>query len=140
MAKKILMIDDDVDFVAIQSEILESAGFSVTACHSSAEGLEMVTKGPPPDLIIVDLMMERDDSGFTFCHAVKRNPKTAKIPVLMLTAVARDRSIGFDLKSPQARDWIKADDFADKPIRKETLLAKVHHLLGEPAEDNAGKH
>jgi putative two-component system response regulator len=129
----ILMIDDDVDFVAIQREILEGAGFTVAAIHSSEEALKSLETGTLPDLIIADLMMEHDDSGFRMCHALKRNPRTARVPILMLTGVVRDRNIGFDLKSPAAREWIKADDFAEKPIRPEQLLAHVRHLLGLPA-------
>ncbi|RCK79577.1 MAG: two-component response regulator [Candidatus Ozemobacter sibiricus] len=130
----ILIVDDDIDFVAIQREVLEKDGNHVDAVHTAKDGLEWLQKNALPDLIIVDLMIERDDAGFTFCHAVKRDPRTQKIPILMLTGVSKARSIGFDLKSPSSREWIKADDFAEKPIRSETLLAKVHHLLGQPAE------
>ncbi|NLI77611.1 MAG: response regulator [Candidatus Riflebacteria bacterium] len=133
----ILIVDDDVDFVAIQREVLERDGNHVDAVHTAQDGLEWLAKNPLPDLIMVDLMIERDDAGFTFCHAVKRDARTAKIPVLMLTGVSKARSIGFDLKSPSSREWIKADDFAEKPIRPDILLAKVHHLLGQPAEKPA---
>lgn len=138
MAHKILLVDDDPDFTAIHKEILEKDGFQVSVLHNSIEAAEALEAGKEtPALIMVDLMMEKDDSGFKFCHRVRKNPQTAKTPILMCTGVARARSLGFDIKSPEAREWIKADDFAEKPIRAETLLAKVHHLLGEPAEQNS---
>ena len=132
----ILIVDDDIDFAAIQTEVLEKNGFTVETRINSEEGWDALQKGEvKPDLIIVDLMMEADDSGFTFCHRAKRLAATAHIPILMLTGVSKERNMGFDLKSPSAREWIKADDFAEKPIRPEILLAKVRHLLGEPAVD-----
>ncbi len=139
MAHKILLVDDDPDFTAIHKEILEKDGFQVSVIHNSVEAAEALETGKEsPDLIMCDLMMEKDDSGFKFCHRIRRNPKTAKLPILMCTGVARARSLGFDIKSPEAREWIKADDFVEKPIRAETLLAKVHHLLGEPAVTTSG--
>jgi CheY-like chemotaxis protein len=141
MSKKVLIVDDDVDFALIQKEILEKDGFVVQMIHSSDEALKTLEDGEPPDLIISDLMMEKDDSGFTLCHKLKRAPKTSKVPILMLTGVGQVRSIGFDLKSSASREWIKADDFAEKPVRPEVLLAKVRHLLGMSAEaEDAGGH
>ena len=140
MAKHIFIVDDDIDFVAIQKEVLEKEGFTVSFVHTAGEAIKQLESPTLPDLIISDLMIERDDAGFTFCHKVKANPQTKHIPILMLTGVSQARNIGFDLKSPSAREWIKADDFAEKPIRPETLLAKVHHLLGEPSEKPTSHH
>ncbi len=135
--KKIFIIDDDIDFVAIQSEILRKGGFEVSACHNSGEALTQLASAPAlPDMIIVDLMMERDDAGFQVCHALKKDPRTKSVPILMLTGVNKARNLGFDLKSPSAREWIKADDFAEKPIRPENLLARVHHLLKTPGHES----
>ena len=137
--KLVLIVDDDPDFAAISGEILQKAGYAVRHELSAGAALEVLQQGAVvPDLIISDLMMERDDAGFRFCHAVRKLAgRLAQTPILMLTAVARARAIPFDLKSPAAREWIKADDFAEKPIRKETLLAKVRHLLSEPADGAA---
>lgn len=141
MAKHVFMVDDDPDFLAIHKEILEKDGFTVSTRPNSEEGLKALQLGElKPDLIICDLMMEKDDSGFTFCHNVRKIPTFARTPILMLTGVNRAKNMPFDLKSPSAREWIKASDFAEKPIRAENLLAKVHHLLGEPAEGNQNGH
>lgn len=141
MAKNIFMVDDDPDFLEIHKEILEKGGFAVTSSPNSAEALKSLQDGAvKPDLIICDLMMEKDDSGFTFCHNVRKLAPFAKTPILMLTGVNRAKNMPFDLKSPSAREWIKASDFAEKPIRAENLLAKVHHLLGEPAEGTETGH
>ncbi|MBF0406954.1 MAG: response regulator [Candidatus Riflebacteria bacterium] len=134
MSRKILIVDDDLDFSSIHKEILEKDGFTVTAKYTSADALESLKNGSEkPDLIVCDLMMEKDDSGFTFCHNVKKTPHLARTPILMLTGVNRAKNLPFDLKSNSAREWIKADDFAEKPIRAEDFLAKIHRLLGEPS-------
>ena len=132
--KRILIIDDDVDFTSIQKEILEKAGYTAEVCHSSTEGLARAMTEPLPDLIISDLMMEHDDSGFRLCHALKKDKQTAGIPILMLTGVQKARNISFDFQAKGTREWIKADDMADKPIRPEHLLIRVRHLLGESGE------
>ena len=96
MAHKILLVDDDPDFTAIHKEILEKDGFQVSVIHNSIEAAEALEAGKEsPDLIMCDLMMEKDDSGFKFCHRVRRNPKTATLPILMCTGVARAHHEGF---------------------------------------------
>lgn len=130
MPRTVMIVDDDADFVAIQREVLERGGYEVLARPNSSEAEEFLKCGSLPDLIITDLMMNREDEGFTFCHLLKRDPRTSSIPVLMLTSVNTASRLSFDLKSEEARKWIKADDFADKPIRPENLLNKVKRLIG----------
>ncbi|PKK90922.1 MAG: hypothetical protein CVV64_03905 [Candidatus Wallbacteria bacterium HGW-Wallbacteria-1] len=131
MSKKvILLVDDDPDFIEIQSEILTRNGFEVISSVNSEEAMNLLAESKVlPDLVITDVMMSTQDEGFTFCYKVKENPRTSHLPIIMLTSVNQGRKIGFDLKSPEARKWIRADDFADKPIRPEILISKINRLL-----------
>lgn len=128
-SKQILVVDDDPDMVEQISTILSHAGFTVTTASSRAEGAEALLHGAP-DLAIVDLMMETPDAGFVLAHQVKKlHPQT---PVVILTSVAAQTNIRFDLQSTQARSWVKADRIMDKPVRPEQLVAEVCRLLKLP--------
>ncbi|MBP7867434.1 MAG: response regulator [Acidobacteria bacterium] len=127
--KKILIIDDDADFVEINRTVLEAAGFAVKHAYSGKDGVAAAL-ADPPDLVILDLMMEHWDSGFVAARRIKGDPATAGVPVLMLTGVTRETGMSFDLDSPGEREWIKADMFLSKPLRPEELLQRVKAVLG----------
>lgn len=126
---RIFIIDDDVDFVNIHKEILEKEGHSVETFYTSSDALSRLSNQPLPDAIIVDLMIEKDDAGIVFCHKVKSNSQTKHIPIIMLTSVNTIKNLNLDVKSNFAREWIKADKFLDKPVRKENLISLVNHVL-----------
>ncbi len=84
--KSILMLDDDPTFLEATKVVLEGSGYRVitTTCPEDCFGKLKETK---PDLIILDVMMVRDHTGFDVCRDLKRDPETKGIPILMLTAV-----------------------------------------------------
>ena len=125
---KILLVDDDEDFLEMHKAVLKNHGYDVLTASSGHEGLEKV-RSDMPDLIILDLMMEKHDSGFSFSKEVKTDPLFKKIPILMVTAVAEATGYRFSLKEDGY--WMKTDDFLDKPVMPDVLLAKVEKLLEE---------
>jgi CheY-like chemotaxis protein len=132
--KKILIIDDNINFVKMNSAVLEAGGYEVEAAYNAEEGYTKVEYGQP-DAIVLDLMMERHDSGFTLAKKLKSHPIFKRIPILMLTAVGEATGFKFSMESDGY--WMKTDDFADKPIEPDLLLEKVEHLIsaGEAAEE-----
>ncbi|MCK4409276.1 MAG: response regulator [Candidatus Eisenbacteria sp.] len=131
--KKILIIDDNINFVRINSAVLVSGGYDVEAAFNAEEGFTKVEYGQP-DAIVLDLMMERHDSGFTLAKKLKTHPIYKKIPILMLTAVGEATGFKFSMESDGY--WMKTDDFADKPIEPDLLLERVAKLIKD-AEDAA---
>lgn len=124
---KILIIDDDPDIVETTKIILESKGYSVECAESGKQGLEKL-KTVQPDLIILDVMMERQSSGFEVSREIKNNPQFKNIPILMLTAV--QEKTGFDFsKEAKHEAWLPVDDFVEKPIHPEELLKKAEELI-----------
>lgn len=123
---KILLVDNDVDFIDLNKAVLENSGFDVVVAYSSAEGLDRV-RFEQPDLIVLDLMMEKHDSGFGFAKALKADPTSKNIPILMLTAVGSETGMEFS----QELDgyWMKTDDYANKPLLPEDLVKKINELL-----------
>ena len=123
---KILLVDDDVDFLEIHKAILEKHNYQVLTATSAEEGL-MRVRTDMPDLIVLDLIMEKHDAGFSFSKRVKTDPLFKKIPILMVTSVAEATGYRFSLKEDGY--WMKVDDFIDKPVKPEVLLKKVNSLL-----------
>jgi len=97
MAKHILLVDDSRDFIVATRAFLEEEGYEVTEAHDGVQGLERV-KERKPDLIILDVMMPRLN-GWETLRALQNEEDTARIPVLMLTALKEPEDVkeGFDL-------------------------------------------
>ncbi len=128
---RILIIDDDPDIVEAMKVTLESKQYGVATAESGEEGLKKV-KLKRPDLIILDIMMETGDKGFDVCRELKKDQNYKEIPILMLTAI-KERT-GFDFKE-EARDeaWLPVDDYVEKPLKPDELIAKVETLLKRKA-------
>jgi two-component system alkaline phosphatase synthesis response regulator PhoP len=128
---KILLVDNDVDFIDLNKAVLENNGFEVVIAYSGAEGLDRV-RFEQPDLIVLDLMMEKHDTGFGFARAIKADPTTKDIPILMLTAVGSET--GMDFSQELDGYWMKTDDYANKPLLPEDLVKKINELLARSAQ------
>ncbi|MCD4824070.1 MAG: response regulator [Phycisphaerae bacterium] len=124
--KSILIIDDDEDYLFQQKAYLEAAGYEVIATESSEKAEELIEQHKP-DLVVVDLMMEEDDTGFRLCYFIKKNHPS--MPVIMATGVAAEAGIEFNAVTDEERLWLKADVVLAKPFRCEQLEAKIKCLL-----------
>jgi len=126
---KILIVDDDPDFIEIGKLSLEGMGYRVLSASTGREGWEMVEK-ETPDLVILDLMMEDLDAGMTLSNRIKSHPRYANIPIFMLTSNSRETGIDFTTRSEEDLRKLKVDDFHSKPIKVKILREKVEKLLG----------
>lgn len=117
---RILVIDDDAAIAELVAVNLEMAGYEVTQAEDGIKGQALAIQ-LLPDLIVLDLMLPRVD-GFTVCQRLRRDDRTADIPVLMLTALSQtqDKVEGFNSG---------ADDYLTKPFELEEMLARVRALL-----------
>ncbi|MBN2342893.1 MAG: response regulator [Deltaproteobacteria bacterium] len=122
--KKVLLVDDDVDFLEQHRIFLESEDFEVISAHSRAEA-ETILEDLTPDLAILDLMMDETDDGFVLAYHIKK--KNRDIPVILVTAVTSETSLEFDTIGSEG-SWIKADAMLPKPIRFEQLKREIHRL------------
>ncbi len=122
----ILLVDDDIDYLFQMEMNLKNMGYHVITCESRKEGEKMLQK-IRPDLAIFDLMMETEDSGFILSYKAKQ--KYPDLPVIIATAVASETGISFGLNSPEEKEWIKADLYLEKGIRKEQLQKEIEKLL-----------
>lgn len=124
--EKILLVDDDLDFLELHKAVLKKHGYEVLTATNSREGIERV-RTDMPDLIILDLMMEKHDAGFLFSKQIKNDPLFKKIPILMISAVAE--ATGYSFSMEEDGYWMKTDDFLNKPVMPDVLIAKVRQLI-----------
>jgi CheY-like chemotaxis protein len=118
---KILLVDDDADFVESTKTVLESKPYEVIVAVNGDDGLRKARE-ENPDLILLDIIMPIED-GFTAAEQLKKDPKLAKIPVLMLTSYATK---GSETSIPRSRGYeLEAEDYIDKPVSPGDLLAIV---------------
>lgn len=122
---KILLVDDDIDFVEATKVILESKPYEVIVAYNGDEGLRKARE-EKPDLILMDVIMPVKD-GFTAAEQLKKDPQLGKIPTLMLTAFAAK---GTETSIPVSRGFtLEAEDYIDKPVSPKELLARVEKYL-----------
>ena len=124
--KKILLVDDDPDYLMQLTIALQDMGFEVVAADTQQEAENIIEK-IKPDLAILDLMMENQDTGFILCHKIKN--KYPDVPIIIASAVTAETGLLFDVESEEDKQWIKADLFLDKGIRMDQLHKEINKLL-----------
>ncbi|KPJ72389.1 hypothetical protein AMJ52_06460 [candidate division TA06 bacterium DG_78] len=125
--RNILLVDDDADFLTATKIVLEKSGYRVKTCLSAKECIATL-KIAKPDLIILDVMMETDHTGFDLCRELKRDIDTKDIPILMLTAVDQKYPLNFTSVAGD-ESWLPVDAFIDKPVEAKVLLERIKKLL-----------
>lgn len=122
---KILLVDDDPDFVEATKTVLESKPYEVIVAKNGDEGLRKARE-EKPDLILLDIIMPVED-GFTAAEHLKKDPKLSKIPVIMLTSFS---SKGAGTSIPRGRGFsLETEDYIEKPVSPKELLKRVQQYL-----------
>jgi DNA-binding response OmpR family regulator len=124
--KTVLIVDDDVDYLAQMEMQVRKLGFEVVTADSQKVAEELINL-VKFDLAILDLMMENKDSGFILCYKMKKhNPN---VPVIIASAVTAETGLNFGVETVADRSWIKADTFIEKGIRPDQLEREINKLL-----------
>lgn len=119
--KKILIIDDEEGYVALEKCRLEASGYEVISATSGNSGIQMAIE-KKPDIIILDVMMPAVN-GYQVCYHLKSVEKL-NIPIIMVTAMGYKKDID------QAKE-VGADDYIVKPYESKELVEKVARLLSK---------
>src|SRR5688572_14341745 len=120
MSAKILVIDDETDFIELIQYHLQKAGFEVLAAETGAHGLALVRRHVP-DLILLDMGLP-DVDGLSICEILRRDAATVRIPIVLVTAMSGEIPRAHALGSG-------ADHFLPKPFTRETLCDCVQKAL-----------
>ena len=130
-ARRILLVDDDVEFVEMNRRILEAKGYCVEGAYDAEDALARMPAFRP-HLVITDLMMKTLDAGFSFARRVKEDPQLSGVRVIMVTSVTSAMGLDFRPRTPEDLAAMHADAYFDKPVAPQALLAKVQELLAGP--------
>ena len=131
MTKKILIVDDEEAVLALVSATLASDDrYSLFLARNGVEAVKVCGR-ERPDLLFLDIMMP-DMDGYEVCRSLRKDPSTADIRIIMLTALSQD----FDRR--QATE-VGADEFMTKPFSPTALLERVEEVLGAVRESGAGE-
>ena len=124
--KKILVVDDDVDFVESISIVLEANGYDVGSANDGAAGLEKA-KADRPDLMILDVMMATDSDGFETARKIPEAPELKGLPVIMVTGIRDAKHLSYGFQPDET--WLPVDRLLEKPIDPDVLIAEVKKVL-----------
>jgi CheY-like chemotaxis protein len=133
--KRILIIDDDPDFVEGIQSILEGAGFAVDAEYNPDDGFEALQTNPP-DLLLLDIRMGRGAEGIVLARKVRKDPVLREIPVLIITGIREQIAFLFP-GEPMHPRFVAVDELVEKPVEPEFLLERVSALLAAAEERRA---
>lgn len=120
---RIAIIDDDPDIIEASSLVLKAKGYDVITASNPEDGFNIVVEHKP-DLIILDVMMDEPDDGFFLAQKFRR--QKINTPILMYTSVSKAVGLEFGLG-----EMVPVDDFVEKPISPDQLVAKVEQLLNK---------
>ena len=125
--KKILIVDDDCDFVEAVSSFLEAQDYVVLKAHDGREGLKLA-KMEHPDLIIMDVVMNERTEGFFTVQELRRTAELKSVPIFVLTSLYSKIT---DFGVPPDTGWLAHDEFFSKPVDMPGLVGKIRQRIGE---------
>lgn len=127
MAKKILVIDDDVEYVDAILNLLDAKGYQAICTHDGKSGVEMA-KAEKPDMILLDVMMTTKSEGFDVARELHAEESLKGTPVVMITGVRKEMNLPFGFEPDS--DWLPVKAFLEKPIKPEVLLKTITETIG----------
>jgi CheY-like chemotaxis protein len=136
--RRILVIDDDPDFRASTATLLEAYGYRVSTALSGKQGLDALRR-EPPDLVVVDVMMESDGAGYEVNQAVKYGrdfDALRHIPIVMVSSIPLEPAIRFQTAGEVA--MITPNVYLTKPLDIPRFISEVRGLLGEHVAEPVG--
>ncbi len=124
--KKILIIDDDPDFVDSIRMVLEARGYIVEWAPDGAEGIKKA-KEIVPNLIILDVMMTKNTEGFEVSRELPKDDVLKSIPVIMITGIREKMNLAFGFEPDST--WLPVKAVLEKTIKPDQLIAKVEEFI-----------
>jgi DNA-binding response OmpR family regulator len=134
---RLLIIDDDPDYVDGIRSILEKASYQVDAAYNPKDGFEALETGNY-DLLLLDIMMGRGAEGVMVARKINKDPTLREMPVLIITGIREQMAFLFPGQAVHPR-ILPTDELMEKPVDPKLLLEKVEHLLKEASRKKAEK-
>jgi DNA-binding response OmpR family regulator len=125
--KRLLIIDDDPDYVEGIRSILEAADYRVDVEHNPKDGFKSL-QTRPPDLLLLDIMMGRGAEGVMLARKIRKDPKLRETPILIITGIREQIAFLFP-GEPVHPGFVPVDELVEKPVEPQFLLERVSALL-----------
>ena len=124
---KILVVDDDIDFINVTKMILENQNYEVVTALNKVDGMKKA-RSEKPQLAILDVMMTTEQEGFEMARELRQDPEFVSLPIILLTSV--DSATGMNFKDAAGdSDWMPVDAFIEKPVDSQKLIEEISRLL-----------
>jgi CheY-like chemotaxis protein len=126
--KKILVVDDDVQFVDTVKTLLENVGYKVDFAYQAQKGVELA-KQSKPDLILFDAMFAGPPGmdGIEAARELATVPELKNTPVIMISGIRKAMGLPFPLETDES--WLPVRAFIEKPVKPDKLLAEIKSIL-----------
>jgi CheY-like chemotaxis protein len=121
---KVLVVDDDPDFVKVTSKVLEKAGHDVVTAANGAKALK-VMRQESPDVVLLDIMMSYILDGLDVSREMAEDPELKQIPVIMVTSLTGVKGTGVF----PTDEYVPVDEWLSKPVDPDTLVKRVEETL-----------
>ena len=122
MANKVLMIDDDPEFVEAITNVLDAKGYDVTSAANGRDGVQMAVE-IDPDIILLDVMMTTKSEGFDVARQMSEHDTLKQTPVIMLTGIRKEMNLPFGFEPDS--EWLPVKAVLEKPVKPEVLLNTI---------------
>jgi CheY-like chemotaxis protein len=124
----VLIVDDDKDLVRTLATVLESAGYRISSATDGSEAWEKA-QGSPPDLAIIDVIMDTVGEGVRLTHRFRADEKLKDVPIIMLTGIKRKMRMDLRPLDEEGYRYLPVDKFIEKPVDPKVLLSEVADML-----------
>lgn len=124
--KRILIVDDDRDFVASVKDWLEANNLLVLVAYDGTAGFDLALR-EKPDLMILDVMMTSDTEGIEVSRRIAEHQELRQMPVLMLTGMRKAKNLPFGLEPDD--NWLPVRVVLEKPVPPDILLREIQRLI-----------
>ena len=126
MANKVLVIDDDNEFVEAMTNVLDAQGYEVDSAPNGKVGIAKA-KERKPDIILLDVMMTTKSEGFDVARELNKDKKLKEVPIIMITGVRKEMKLPFGFEPDEA--WLPVKGVLEKPVRPDVLLKTVEENI-----------
>jgi CheY-like chemotaxis protein len=121
---KVLVVDDDPDFVRVTSKVLEKGGYEVASAANGAKALKAMREDAP-DVVLLDIMMSYILDGLDVSRKMAEDPELKDVPVIMVTSLTGVKGSGMF----PTDEYVPVDEWLSKPVDPDALLARVEAAL-----------
>jgi len=130
MAHRVLIIDDDPEFVEATSTLLDAQGYDVVSAPNGKVGVAKANE-EHPDIILLDVMMTRDTEGFDVARELNKDPQLKNIPVIIVSGIKKEMNLPFGFESDDA--WLPVKGILEKPVKPNVLLKTIAQCVAAEA-------